>query len=133
MANKWDYDATQCSIVVNGTKIYGFQDGDMVSGERANDFVDLATDAQGWTMFNVNNDRHGTITLNISAGSPINAYLMQLCDGQTEVPISITTPHEHVYSNSARIQKAPAFSAGKTAGNRAYAFLCGDYNDKITA
>mgnify|MGYP000891197672 CR=1 FL=1 len=133
MANKWDYDATQCAIVVDGTKMYGFNDGDMVSGERANDFADLAVDAQGWGMFNVNNDRHGTITINLSAGSPANAKLMDLCDGQTEVPISITTPHEHVYSNQARIQKAPSFSAGKTAGNRAYAFLCLDYTDKITA
>ncbi|MFC6202574.1 phage structural protein [Lactiplantibacillus nangangensis] len=130
---KWEYDATKCTTIVDGKRMFGFQDGDMVSGEQTNDNAELTTDAQGWGSWSINNDHRGTITINLSANSPANVTLSDYFQSNKTVPVSITTPHEHVYASEARIQKVPGFTAGKTTGNRAWQFLCVNYTDKITA
>ena len=130
-ANAWNYDAKDVNTVADSEPVYGFQPGDMVSGERVNNFEDIDPDAQGWAVFSANNDQHGTITLNVSGGSPCNKKLMDLCNAHKEIPISVTTPHERVWSNRAKCQKAPGVTFGSKVGVRTYIFLCADYHDEF--
>ncbi|MBY7145362.1 hypothetical protein I2491_00990, partial [Levilactobacillus brevis] len=68
--NKWNYDATDVKVIADNEPMYGYQPGDMVSGERANNAEDYDVDAQGWGVFSTNHDMHGTVTIPLSAGSP---------------------------------------------------------------
>ncbi|ARN89820.1 hypothetical protein [Levilactobacillus brevis] len=128
---KWNYDATDVKVIADNEPMYGYQPGDMVSGERANNSEDYDVDAQGWGVFSTNNDIHGTITINLSAGSPANLKLMALANAHKEFTLSVTTPHERVYSNQAKIQKVPSFGAGTKTGVKAWVILCIDYNDEM--
>lgn len=126
--DNWVYDATEVNTSVGGERMYGFAEGDMVSGDRANDFVSLTVDAQGQYVFSKNNDKHGTITINLSDQSPAAVILMGYANAQKQVPIDIKTPHEHVWSTGAICQKIPSFKKGTGAGTLSFEFLCGDYS-----
>ena len=129
----WIYDAAQVNVTVDGQRIFGFGDGDMITGDRANDFVSLKTDAQGQYVFSKNNDRHGNMVITLSDQSPAAVTLMDIANAQKQVPIDMSSPHDHAWSTGAMVQKLPGFKKGAEAGTLGFQFLCGDYNYQMAA
>lgn len=121
------YDAADVTTIVDGTVLFGFQDGDMVSFSKDNPFIEVQTDAQGASSAAKNNDNLGTVTVNMSRNSPCNKYLMDIANSKKAVSVSVMHQTEKASATIAYIEKLPDGSFGKGVPTRTYTFKCLDY------
>ncbi len=126
------YDAREVTIVVDGTILTGFQDGDMVSFGKDNNFVEVQVDAQGEASAAINNDKLGTFTINLSASSPFNKKMVQLANSRKQFAVSVKHKTERASATKAFIEKTPDGAFGKATGSRTYAIKALDYKHDFT-
>jgi len=73
------YDAAQHYLTIGGVPIQGFQNGSTIDIEFDGDAVSKQVDVDGQNVvFNVNNDRTGTVTFVLNEGSASNDFLTQI-------------------------------------------------------
>lgn len=126
------YDAREVTTVVDGIILTGFQDGDMVSFGKDNNFVEVQVDAQGEASAAINNDSLGTFTVNLSASSPFNKKMIQLANTRKQFSISIKHKSERASATKAFIEKTPDGAFGKSTGSRTYTIKALDYKHDFT-
>ncbi len=114
------WNARDCEIIVDGINMFGFQDGDMVSGEFNNPHETMAIDPKGDGGFVENNDDSGKITINLAAISPCVDKLMDIVNAHKEVVISVTMGNEYIGGQQCRFEKDPGMTVGKTMPNFAF-------------
>ncbi|EAF5045036.1 hypothetical protein FRG77_07870 [Listeria monocytogenes] len=128
MANEMaTYDANTVSIIVNGISMFGFSDGDMVSCSKDSNNVEIKSDAQGNSSAAVNNDRMGTIKIDLAQTSPCYPKLIDIANRQLKVPVFVINGKEKIGGSMAFIEKLPDAGFGKGVGARSFTFKVLDY------
>lgn len=132
MEDMTTYDAREVSTIIDNAVITGFQDGDMVSFAKDNEFIETQVDAQGEASAALNNDSLGTFTINLSSNSPWNKKMMDLANGRKQFAITIKHKTERAWATKAFITKTPDGSYGKGVGSRAYSIKALDYKHEFS-
>ncbi len=124
-----NYDFRQCVVTVAGVPIEGFGDGDSVSIERASDDYTMQIGVDGEGARSKQNNKSGTITLTLMAGSPSNAYLQGLyladeVSGAAAFPIVIADLRGSLLAGctAAWVKKLPTRALGRDNGTVEWAF-----------
>ncbi|EAF5461912.1 hypothetical protein CPC87_06845 [Listeria monocytogenes] len=121
------YDANTVSIIVNGISLFGFSDGDMVSCSKDSNNVEIKSDAQGNSSAAVNNDKMGTIKIDLAQTSPCYPKLIDIANRQLKVPVFVINGKEKIGGSMAFIEKLPDAGFGKSVGTRSFTFKVLDY------
>ncbi|EAE5980034.1 hypothetical protein LG489_001415 [Listeria monocytogenes] len=121
------YDANTVSTIINGISIFGFSDGDMVSCSKDSNNVEIKSDAQGNSSAAVNNDKMGTIKVDLAQTSPCYPKLIDIANRQLKVPIYVINGKEKIGGSMAFIEKLPDAGFGKSVGTRSFTFKVLDY------
>ncbi|EIA7949824.1 hypothetical protein K7U19_002673 [Listeria monocytogenes] len=128
MANEMaTYDANTVSTIVNGIAMFGFSDGDMVSCSKDSNNVEIKSDAQGNSSAAVNNDRMGTIKIDLAQTSPCYPKLIDIANRQLKVPVYVINGKEKIGGSMGFIEKLPDAGFGKSVGTRSFTFKVLDY------
>ena len=114
------YDAADTTSVVDGTVIFGYQDGDFITWEWDNDRASVAQDSYGTGVISKNNKNGGSITYNLSSESPCNAKFAELVNTGKNIAIDVRTDTEHIYGANAIVVRVPSGTGGDAASVRAW-------------
>lgn len=128
MGNFTQYDAKDCSVIVNGVYITGLGET-MIECSRDEQFFETAVGAQGDIVMNEINNDLGTISITVQATSPQKVMLLDLANAGTIVSIWITNKPlgERIGGTKARIKNYPELNHGKTIDDRKFEFAVMDY------
>lgn len=121
------YNANDVTILVNGKRISGFGDADLVSFAEKTDRVTTMIDANGNGVNSINNQQGGDITLNLSMLSDANVDFSRLLNSNQYFSVTVSHGNERVSSQNAMFTKSPSGSYGKTANTRVWVITCQDY------
>ncbi|MDL2253314.1 hypothetical protein LJC49_04485 [Ruminococcaceae bacterium OttesenSCG-928-I18] len=115
------YDAKDCTVMVDGVYITGFGE-DMVSFEKDEDFVNPVAGAQGDVVANVIHNDICTLTLSVQATSPQKAHLIRLATSKKMFKIWVTNKSigERFGGNKAMIKTFPELTHGAEAEDREF-------------
>lgn len=122
------YDATQCSVAINGVPVTRFGTGDMITATKTNNNATTTTDAMGNGQMAIANDNLGTITINVDPASQAYKEILEMAPKNQSVAIRIVTPFEIVSDPAAVLQKNPDVSAGAGYPTRSCVFECAAYD-----
>lgn len=122
------YDARSVTTIVNSIALFGFADGDMVTTSKDNANSEVMSDAQGNSALAINNDKIGTITINLAQTSPCYAKLVQLANNKTIFPAYVINGSEKIGGPECFIEKVPDTNFGKTIGTRAFVIKVLNYS-----
>ncbi|MCV3742956.1 hypothetical protein OF387_17105 [Lentilactobacillus hilgardii] len=118
-----EYNAADCTHVVDGAVAFGFNGSDMVSWDWDNDKASLAGDSMGTFVLSDNNKNSGKVTYNLDQESPFNKNLADLCNANKTFPIDIRSTTEHVWGDHCKVSRIPAGSNGDNSGNRPWVVI----------
>lgn len=123
------YDAKDCTIVVNNVYITGLAE-DMVTGEKDEEMFSTSVGAQGDVVVNETNNTLGTITLTVQGTSPQKGMLLDLARAGTVFPIWVTNPNigERFGGSQARIKNYPSLEHGAELADREFEIQVFDYD-----
>jgi len=85
---KWDL--TKGALTVNGAPIVGFQEGDLIAAEYANDRHAAHMSADNIGRLSKNPNKNGTVAIGLSGNSPALSTLQTLVDSDLPLTISYT-------------------------------------------
>jgi hypothetical protein len=120
------YSPKDVIVKVGTHTVRGFEDGDMVVAEYANDEVEVHFGADGNARFIDLLARNGTITIRLSDYSPSNAALQLIKDANQPVPIVVvdkSSKSDVFFAAQCKCQKQPAWGKGKQARANEWPFL----------
>lgn len=123
------YDADTVDVNINNILQWGFQDGDMASGQKTNANMTVQEDPKGVAAAARVHSTLGSITITLVDGSPCNKTLQDLLDKGTQFPAMITdsSTGEEFGGQHCFINKDPDATKGKGISNRAWTINCLDY------
>lgn len=123
------YNALDCSITVNNVSITGLGEGDMVKGEKDNDYFGVQEGAQGDVVENEINSCLGTVTITVLGTCPQLPYLMSLAESGQHFPIWVINKSQGIRfgGSNARVRTCPTQTQGKEAGEVEFAVQVFDY------
>lgn len=127
------YDAMLCTILVGDRYINNFDEGDMVNGEKDEDYFSEKVDAQGVPIISETNNDLGTISIPLSQNSDHVAYLNELAKTRKEVPVWVTyagKPREVFGGTRARVKKTAAKQLGADASAREFEIKVFDWTEE---
>lgn len=126
-----EYDASQVTIVFNGTPISGFVDGTFVTVEFDEQQWNKVTGADGLTQRSKTGNYTGKVTVTLLNGSPSNdvlssAWNADRVDNTGKGPIIMRDLSGRTIwqAQNAWIQQMPSQGFGKDAENREWVFDC---------
>lgn len=125
------YDANKVSILVNNIALFGFADGDMVACSKDSNNVEIKSDAQGNASAAVNNDKMGTVRIDLAQTSPCYAKLVDIANRQLKVPVFVINGKEKIGGSQAFVEKLPDAAFGKSVATRSFTFKVLDYSHTI--
>ncbi|MED5041484.1 DUF3277 family protein [Geobacillus stearothermophilus] len=109
------YDFKKVSVIVDGTYITGFMDGEPIKVEKNEDDVVPHVGADGDVTYAESADQTGTITITLKQTSPSLPFLQQLRKSKRIFPIQIVDNNTNAYrtgGSEARVLKMPDRSWG---------------------
>lgn len=109
------YDFKKVSVIVDGTFIVGFMDGEPIQVEKNEDDITPHVGAGGDVTYAESADQTGTITLTLKQTSASLPFLQQLRKSKKIFPIQIIDSNNGTYragGSEARIVKMPSRSWG---------------------
>lgn len=123
------YDAKDCTIIVDGVYITGLSE-DMVEGNKNEDFVKMAVGAQGDVVSNRINNPLGTVKITIQTTSPQKKMLLDIAKTSRVVPVWVANKsiHERFGGSKAQIINYPDFKESAEAQDLEFEFAVGDYD-----
>lgn len=121
------YDPADCAFSLNGVPVTDWGPGDFFSSTQTNNDATSSADVLGNGKMAVSHDKSGTITLTMDPYSAVYQQVIGLAGTLQEVPLSLTTPVEHVHSEHAVMQKISDISYGTGFPTRSVVFECPDY------
>ena len=127
------YDATQCSVAINGIPVTRFGAGDMITATKTNNNATTTTDAMGNGQMAIANDDLGTITINVDPASKAYKEILEMAPKNVSVAIRVVTPFEIVSDPAAVLQKTPEVAAGAGYPTRSCVFECAAYDVSPTS
>jgi hypothetical protein len=131
MANR-TYDVKDVTVVIDGVQVKGFMPDSKVTVSRANDNYSHMTDADGEdTTRSRNNDKSGTIVINLKQNSPSNILLnekLQLDDsdnsGSFDIFVKVGSSGDEHSANDAYILKPADASYNNEVQGREWTIFC---------
>lgn len=122
MAVIGNYDAKDCTIVINGTTYITGLGEDMVTFEKDEQYIEPVAGAQGDVVVNVINNDLYTLTLSLLAVSPSKKVLLNLARRKQEFSILVTNKSlgERFGGSRAMVKSAPELSLGAEAEDREF-------------
>ena len=128
------FDPKQVAVIIGGSVIGGFADGEFVRVSRTSDAYSKVTGTDGVISRAKSNDRSGEMTIILSQTSPSNDVLSAIhaADEATNagvVPVAIKdlSGRSTYVSAFAWIRKSPDSSFGKEITNREWVLDMADY------
>lgn len=115
-----NYDASDTSVIINQTPMFGYQSGTFISWEWANDLSSTDVDSQGTGVSSTNNKHNGSLTVNLSQQSPCNTVMADLAAKRTRFPVDVRSDTEHVWGEHCTITRIPSGENGDTSTVRAW-------------
>ncbi|MCI3027687.1 hypothetical protein LMF32_00865 [Desemzia sp. C1] len=131
MNNTATYDAKSVTVTIDGWAAFGFADGDMVTTSKDNDNVEIVSDAQGFSSLAKNNDKLGTITVQLSQVSPCYPKMMDLALKQKVFPVYVVNGTEKIGGTQGIVTKTPDTNFGKSIGARSFTIKVMDYTHNV--
>jgi len=129
------YDADTVDLNINNQLMWGFQDGDMASGQKTNANMTFQEDPKGNVAGARIHTSLGTLTVTLVDGSPCNKILQDLLDKGTQFPAMVTdsSTGEEFGGQHCFINKEPDVTKGKAVGNRVWTINVADYTHDYNA
>lgn len=120
------YDFRNTSVLVNGTRITGWADGDAIQIEKREDAVELLIGAEGDGEYTDSADASATVTLTLLSTSPSSNYLEDLYEAGETFDLQIIDKNENARNRAAsdcRIQTFASLTRGMEASPREWVIL----------
>lgn len=127
-----EYDANDCTIMIDGKLMYGFSENSMFQVTDDNDSSSLKIDPQGSATKSRNNKTSGTFTLPLDETSPCNAFILQKFNEDATFPVNIITSTSKISSSFAFVTKRAEIQGGATAGDRSWTIRMLNYDEEST-
>lgn len=86
------YDSAKITVTAQNAIVTGYKKGTFVTANKDNDTVTPESNAQGDTVWALNNDKLGTVTLTLNQTSPWCKKFNQLAGAHTFFPIWVDDP-----------------------------------------
>jgi hypothetical protein len=121
---KWDL--TKGSLTINTVEIVGFQDGDLIAAEYANDRHTAHMSADNYGRLSTNPNMNGTVAIGLSGNSPALTTVQAFVDAGEPVTISykdFTAQDAFVLALDCGIQKEPAFTRAMMVADVVFPFI----------
>lgn len=131
-ASMREYDANECTIMINGKLMYGFSENSMFTVTDDNDSSSLKIDPQGSATKSRNNKTSGTFTLPLDETSPCNAEMIKLFNEDATFPVDIITSTSHISAAYAFITKRAELQGAATASDRSWNIKMLNYEEDST-
>ena len=125
------YNGKKITVVVNGTFLTGFRDGDVYNYEEGEDRFTRYEGVDGVIDYSERAGNPCTLTIGLKNNSPSNAYLDELYQNRTEINITIKDVNEGgktISASNAVIMKRPDEAKGKEIGENEWTFDCPDHS-----
>lgn len=118
------WDTWDVRVLIDQYEPQLWSNGDLFTATYDNDNVTIQTDVKGHGIAVIHHNGQASLTVTISA---LDAYWNTLLN--TYAPenihvIDITTPVEHLHTESAYLPKLPDMNSGNDAPTRALAYKC---------
>lgn len=120
------YDFTKITLIVGGSIISGFADGDAITKEANEDATTFAEGADGYGEFTATNKRAETLTLNLQRTSPSNKVLADLFKNNKTFNVQLIDHNDNSESWSATdcmIPRNATYTAGSEASPREWTII----------
>lgn len=117
-ASMREYDANDCTIMINNQRMFGFSENSMFTVTDKNDANTYKIDPQGSVTNSHNNKTLAGFTLPLDETSPCNAYLLNLFNQDQTFTVDIIDSTSHITSQFAKIDKIPDKQGMAQAGDR---------------
>ncbi len=127
------YDAKNVTITVDGIYLTGFGEDTMVTCEKMEDRSTFSVGAQGDVVQNIVNNPLGEIVITLSQTSPHIAYLNELANKGTQVPVWVIDKNsggEQAGGSVAVVNKPAPVEFGSEVTTRDFTFTVLDYTQK---
>lgn len=119
---KWD--TWDVRVLIDGYEPQLYSNGDLFTASWTNDNVTIQSDVKGHGIAVIHHNGQATLTVTISALDSYWKTLLKEYDPDTTHIIDITTPVEHLHTESAYLPKMPDINSGNDAPTRALAYNC---------
>lgn len=132
MGQTTTYDFKKVSVIIGGTIITGFMDGESIATEKNEDDVTQHVGAGGDVTFSETNDDTATITLTLKQTSSSVPYLQALRNSKELFPVQIVDSNNNAFragGTECRISKPPSRSWGNEVTGLEFAILVADYKE----
>jgi hypothetical protein len=131
MNNSRFYDPKEVRLIVNGTDITGYSDGDKIKIEPVTkEIFKSHAGVDGDTCFTKVHDNRHTITISLKAGSPSNVFLDGCIKADTNIAVSVINNSEGRYiggGSYGRVSERPSPTFSGEAGKREWKLTVADY------
>jgi len=127
------YNGKNITIVVNGTFLTGFRDGDVYNYEEGEDRFTRYEGTDGEIRYSERAGNPCGLTIGLTNDSPSNAFLDELYQNRTEIDITIKDVNDGgktISASNAVIMKRPDESKGKEIGENEWVIDCPDHSVK---
>ena len=127
------YDAKNVTITVDGIYLTGFGEDTMVTCEKMEDRNTFSVGAQGDVVQNIVNNPLGEIVITLSQTSPHIAYVNELANKGTQVPVWVIDKNsggEQAGGSVAVVNKPSAMEFGSEVTTRDFTITVLDYTQK---
>jgi len=120
---KWDL--TKGALSINGAPVVGFQNGDIIAAEYAEDENTVHMSADNYGRISQNPCKHGTIAIGLSDNSPSIDQIQIFVDSGEPLVISYKdfTSTGYVQAINCAIQKRPSFTRAREIADRTWTFV----------
>jgi hypothetical protein len=121
---KWDL--TKGSLTINTVEIVGFQDGDLIAAEYANDRHTAHMSADNYGRLSQNPNRNGSVAIGLSGNSPALTTIQAFIDAGEPLTIAykdFTAVNSFVLAIDCGIQKEPAFTRAMAIADIVFPFV----------
>jgi len=125
------YNASNIKVIVNGTFLTGFRDGDIYAYEEGADRFTRYEGADGSIDYTERAGNPCTLTIGLKNNSPSNKILDALYQGREELDVTIKDSNENgktISATNAVIMRRPDESKSKEIGESEWIFDCPDHS-----
>lgn len=130
MANNYTYDPMDVNVIVDGTILTGFADGEFVTVEKDEENFTSYVGAKGEVTRAKNANNMGKITVTLKHTSPSNAFLSQLAKRKDAFPANVVDLNADGAANAGGtncyIEKPANIARGAETGTRQWVIIATD-------
>lgn len=123
------FDASKITVIAKSMNVTGFKKGTFVTANKDDEGVTVESNAQGETVWTINNSKLGTVTLTLNQTSPFCKFFNDLANSHELFPIWVNDPinGEKRGGTKAMVTKHADATYSDNNEARAYTIKVGDF------